>query len=825
MRGAGRGASTDVGAAPSNAAPRHTAVQVGLLGVGLLGLALARRLIARGFRVLGFDLSPDRMDALAEAGGHPASSAAAALRGSRPCLLALYDDTQTDALLEELTPHLTPGDLLVDCGTGDPERAVARAALVRQRSAHLLDAPLSGSSRQVLEGEAMMLVGGDPEAYDAAAGVLDAIAPTRFYLGSAGSGSRAKLATNLLLGLNRAALAEALAFAESLGLDGVAFLEVVRASPAYSRAVDVKGARMLSREYTPDSRLRQHRKDLDLIADAAARSGAVLPLTRAHTELLDSAIAGGLGDLDNAAIIELFRTSPPPLCGSMREASCPSRSLLRMPDASTVHPAPVPVLYDESVPGRVGFALPPLDVPTRAAAELLPGVATRTDLPLPEAGELQVIRHFIRLSHRNHAIDVGFYPLGSCTMKYNPKINEEVVRLPGIAGCHPYQPEDQVQGELALMWALERLLCEIGGMDRATLQPAAGAAGEFTGLLIIRAYHRRRGEAHRDIVIVPDSSHGTNPATAARCGFKTVSIKSNERGRVDLEALKAAVNERTAAIMLTNPNTLGLFEQEIAEIAQVVHDAGGLLYMDGANMNAILGITRPGDMGFDVMHYNLHKTMSTPHGGGGPGCGPVAVKQFLAEYLPTPTVIRDGDRYRWQHDLPHSIGKVHGFYGNFGIAARAYAYIRSQGREGLRDISETAVLNANYLASMLAGSFNFPNGARCMHEFVLSADRQKAEGASALDVAKRLMDFGFYPPTIYFPLIVREAMMIEPTETETPETLREFAAAMNRIAEEARTEPDLLKSAPHHTPVGRLDEVTAARDPVLAYNCCPPPEP
>src|ERR1051326_9202993 len=317
------------------------------------------------------------------------------------------------------------------------------------------------------------------------------------------------------------------------------------------------------------------------------------------------------------------------------------------------------LLYEQSSPGRVGFALPPLDVPEHRAAELLPGIALREDVPLPEVGELQVIRHFIKLSHRNHAIDVGFYPLGSCTMKYNPKINEEVVRYPGVSECHPYQPAEQVQGELAILWGLERQLCEIAGMDRATLQPAAGAAGEFTGLLIIRAYHRHRGEEGRDTVIVPDSSHGTNPSTAARCGFKVVPIPSNDRGRVDPEALKAAVNERTAAIMLTNLNTLGLFEDEIREIAAIVHEAGGLLYMDGANMNAILGIAKPGDMGFDVMHFNLHKTMSTPHGGGGPGSGPVAVKGFLAEYLPTPVVLREGDRYRLEHDLPHSIGKVH----------------------------------------------------------------------------------------------------------------------------------------------------------------------
>lgn len=488
--------------------------------------------------------------------------------------------------------------------------------------------------------------------------------------------------------------------------------------------------------------------------------------------------------------------------------------------AQDIRPAPEPVLYEQSVPGRVGYALPPLDVPAAGPK----GVPLRETLPLPEVGELQVIRHFIKLSQRNHSIDTGFYPLGSCTMKYNPKINEEVVAYPGIRDCHPYQPDDQVQGELAILWALERLLCEIGGMDRATLQPTAGAAGEFVGLLIIRAYHLKRGEAGRDTIIVPDSAHGTNPATAARCGFKTLAIKSNDRGRVDVEALRAAVGPNTAGIMLTNPNTLGLFEDEIRAIADAVHGAGGLLYMDGANMNAILGVVRPGDMGFDVMHYNLHKTMSTPHGGGGPGCGPVAVKGFLAEFLPKPVVVRDGDRYRWEHDLPDSIGKVHGFHGNFGIAARAYAYIRSQGREGLRDISETAVLNANYLASLLEEKFEFPHGTRCMHEFVLSARRQKAKGVAALDVAKRLMDFDFYPPTIYFPLIVPEAMMIEPTETETPETLRDFAAAMNQIADETEEGAELAKSAPHATPVGRLNEVAAARNPVLAFNCCAPPD-
>lgn len=482
-----------------------------------------------------------------------------------------------------------------------------------------------------------------------------------------------------------------------------------------------------------------------------------------------------------------------------------------------------PVIYELGAPGRVGWMLPPLDVPERAAGELLPGVALRSELRLPEVNELEVVRHFVRLSQKNHAIDTGFYPLGSCTMKYNPKINEELVRLPGISAVHPYQPEDQVQGELEILWRLERLLCEIGGMDRATLQPAAGAQGEFVGLLICRAYFQHRGETQRDTVIVPDSAHGTNPATAARCGMKVVSIPSrpsgqpDRPGQIDLEALRAAVNERTAALMMTNPSTLGLFEEQIEEIAAIVHEAGALLYCDGANMNAILGISRPGDMGFDVMHFNLHKTFSTPHGGGGPGSGPVAVKAFLADYLPVPVVERDGDRFHLASDRPLSIGKVHGYYGNFGMAARAHAYIGTHGREGLLDIAQKAVLNANYLAAQLADRYQFPNGVRCMHEFVLSASAQKAQGVSALDVAKRLMDFGFYPPTIYFPLVVKEAMMVEPTETETLETLDRFAAAMRQIADEAAAGSDLPHTAPHHTPVGRLDEVAAARHPKLVW--------
>ena len=475
------------------------------------------------------------------------------------------------------------------------------------------------------------------------------------------------------------------------------------------------------------------------------------------------------------------------------------------------------LIFEQGAPGRSGPALPALDVPPTPLDELLPGAALREDLPLPEVSELEVVRHFVKLSQLNHGIDTGFYPLGSCTMKYNPKINEEVVRYPGIAGCHPYQPESEVQGELELLWRLEQALCEIGGMDAATLQPAAGAQGEFVGLAICKAYFKQKGETARDTVLVPDSAHGTNPSTAALLGMKVRSVPSNERGRVDLAAVRQAADERTVAIMLTNPNTLGLFEDEIVEIAAAVHQAGGLLYCDGANMNAVLGVSRPGDMGFDVMHFNLHKTMSTPHGGGGPGSGPVAVKQHLAAFLPRPVVARDGDRFRWDADRPHSIGRVHGFHGNFGIAARAYCYIRSLGAEGLREVADMAVLNANYLAAKLADAYDFPHGTRCMHEFVLSADRQKALDVSALDIAKRLMDFGFHPPTIYFPLIVHEAMMIEPTETETPETLDRFAETMLQIAREAESSPETVKGAPHVTPVSRLDEATAARHPVLRW--------
>jgi glycine dehydrogenase subunit 2 len=436
---------------------------------------------------------------------------------------------------------------------------------------------------------------------------------------------------------------------------------------------------------------------------------------------------------------------------------------------------------------------------------------------LPEVSEVDLVRHYTGLSRRNHGVDSGFYPLGSCTMKYNPKRNEAVARIPGFADLHPCAPTSMVQGALAVMYRLQLDLAEITGMDAVSLQPAAGAAGEWTGLMMIRAYHEARGE-HRDRVIVPDSAHGTNPASAAVAGMSTVTIASGPRGTVDLQALRAAVGPDTAALMLTNPSTLGLFEDDIVEIARIVHEAGGLLYYDGANMNAILGKARPGDMGFDVVHLNLHKTFTTPHGGGGPGAGPVGVKSALARYLPVPRVIETTvDTYALSWDAPDSIGKVKGFYGNFGILLRAYAYIRSMGPEGLQQVAQDAVLNANYLRVCLAGAYDVPFDRACKHEFVLSAKRFKQNGVRTLDIAKRLLDFGFHPPTVYFPLNVEEAMMIEPTETESKETMDAFVRALLQIAEEAQTEPDLVHGAPYTTVIDRLDEVAAARSPVLRH--------
>lgn len=482
-----------------------------------------------------------------------------------------------------------------------------------------------------------------------------------------------------------------------------------------------------------------------------------------------------------------------------------------------------PTIYELSSPRRVGVRYPQPDVPL---AEL-PQELVREDLSLPELSELNVIRHFMHLSHLNYSIDSGFYPLGSCTMKYNPKINEEMARLPGFAYTHPLQPIETVQGNLALMYELQEYLKEITGFDAVTLQPAAGAQGEFTGVMIIRAYHKSRGDTKRTKILVPDSAHGTNPATSAMSGYEVVHIPSDSRGNVDIEALRAACDETVAGLMLTNPNTLGLFEEQVVEVNRIVHQAGGLVYGDGANLNALLGIARPADLGFDILHINLHKTFSTPHGGGGPGSGPVAVKAAFKEFLPGPIVevLEEGDdevppMFRF-YQPTQSIGRVKAFHGHFGMMVRAYTYISMHGAEGLRKVSEYAVLNANYLQARLRGTYKIPYDRICKHEFVVEGVWDDAPGVHALDVAKRLMDYNFHPPTNYFPLIVREALMIEPTETETKQTLDRFADVMLKIAEEAHQQPDLLHEAPHSTPVGRLDEVKAAKELVL---CCWLPE-
>jgi glycine dehydrogenase subunit 2 len=465
--------------------------------------------------------------------------------------------------------------------------------------------------------------------------------------------------------------------------------------------------------------------------------------------------------------------------------------------------------------------MPDCDVPGRPPEELVPADLLRKRPPeFPEVGEREAAGHFTRLSSLNYGVDTGFYPLGSCTMKYNPKINEYAARLPGFARLHPYQPEDQAQGALRLMYETQGYLAEITGMDQFTLQPAAGAHGEFTGLLMIKAYHDHRGDTGRRKVIVSDSSHGTNPATAALCGLEVLQIRSGRDGTVDMEALGEALGDDTAAVMLTNPNTLGLFEKEILEIAGAVHRAGAMLYCDGANMNAVMGISRPGDMGFDVIHLNLHKTFSTPHGGGGPGSGPVGVKSHLAPFLPSPVVRLNPDSgiYFFDYDRPLSIGKVRAFYGNFGVVVRAYAYIRAVGGEGLREASENAVINANYLLSLLKGKYRVPFDRHCMHEFVVAPPAGFREsGLHTVDIAKRLMDYGYHPPTVYFPLIVEEALMVEPTETESKATLDDFARAMLEIAREGLESPGLLRDAPVSTPVSRLDEVSAARRPRLRW--------
>ena len=482
-----------------------------------------------------------------------------------------------------------------------------------------------------------------------------------------------------------------------------------------------------------------------------------------------------------------------------------------------------PNIYELSTPGRASHRFPDLDVPV---AEL-PKEMLREKLELPELSEPEVVRHFVRLSQLNYGIDTAFYPLGSCTMKYNPKVNEDAARLPGFAHTHPLQDTRVLQGNLALMYTLQEWLAEIGGFAGISLQPAAGAHGELTGILIIRAYHQDRGEPHRNKILVPDSAHGTNPATTTMSGLRVVELPSDKRGNVDLNALREECDDTVAGLMLTNPNTLGLFEEHVEEVIELVHDSGGLVYGDGANMNALLGVIRPGDLGFDVLHYNLHKTFSTPHGGGGPGSGPVGVSEALADYLPGPIVdaVEPGDDHLpplYGLVMPKkTIGRVKAFHGHFGMHLRAFAYIRSNGKSGLRAIADHAVLNANYLLAALRNTYHVPFDRTCMHEFVVEGRFEQAPDVHALDVSKRLMDWGFHPPTNYFPLIVPEALMIEPTETETKATLDAFIEAMNSIAQEAADDPEKLKTAPHTTTFGRLDEVQAAKELVL---CCRPAE-
>ena len=478
------------------------------------------------------------------------------------------------------------------------------------------------------------------------------------------------------------------------------------------------------------------------------------------------------------------------------------------------------LIFELGAPGRQGVTLPANDVPEVSLEELLPPQYMRQQqAPLPDVSELDAVRHFVRLSRLNFGVDVGFYPLGSCTMKYNPKVAEDAAALGGFANIHPYQPEELSQGALQLMYETQQDLAEITGMDAFTLQPAAGAHGEMTGMLIIKAYLESKGETARNKVIVPDSAHGTNPASATLCGFQVVEVKSDERGNVDIEALKQVLGPDVAALMLTNPSTLGLFEDNIKTIAALVHQAGGLLYYDGANLNAVMGYARPGDMGFDVVHLNLHKTFGTPHGGGGPGAGPVGVKAALAPFLPKPVVIQSEEGYRLDDNRPQAIGRVKAFYGNFSVVVKAYTYLRALGGKGLKEVSEYAVLNANYLMKRLVNHVRIPYERVCMHEFVASPPGElKEHGVKTLDIAKRLLDYGYHPPTVYFPLIVEEAIMLEPTETESKETLDEFADNFIKVLGEAKENPELLKQAPYTTPVRRLDEVTAARKPVLGWS-------
>ncbi|MFP4456463.1 MAG: aminomethyl-transferring glycine dehydrogenase subunit GcvPB [Clostridia bacterium] len=476
------------------------------------------------------------------------------------------------------------------------------------------------------------------------------------------------------------------------------------------------------------------------------------------------------------------------------------------------------LIFEISRDSRKGYTLPDLDVEADSLDDILGEENLREkDAKLPQVSEVDVVRHFTKLSNKNYSVDHGIYPLGSCTMKYNPKINEELVNLSQIRNLHPMQPLDTVQGALRMMYDLQEMLAEIAGMAQVSLQPAAGSQGELTGLMMVKAFHNKNGEDHRYKVIVPDSAHGTNPATASMVGYELVEVKSNEAGTVDMDNFKELVDDDIAAFMLTNPNTVGIFEKDIVEIAKMVHDAGGLLYYDGANMNANLGITRPGDMGFDILHYNLHKTFSTPHGGGGPGSGPVGVVEKLVEFLPLPLVEKQGDKYTLKTNSDDSIGSLMNFYGNFGVMARAYVYMLMMGGNGLKKASELAVLNANYLKEVLKKEYILPVDDVCKHEFVLAGIGENEAGVTTLDIAKRLIDYGYHPPTVYFPLIIDSAMMIEPTETESKESLDGFAKALLDIAKEAKDNPELLHAAPLNAPVTRLDEVKAARELILTW--------
>ena len=478
-----------------------------------------------------------------------------------------------------------------------------------------------------------------------------------------------------------------------------------------------------------------------------------------------------------------------------------------------------PLIFERSTAGRFAYSLPTLEVEKKELSSVVDDKFIRkTKAELPEIAELDLMRHYTELSNRNHGVDTGFYPLGSCTMKYNPKINERVARIPGFALSHPLQPDSQIQGSLEIVYDMQEHLKEITGMDEISLQPAAGAQGEWTALLMIKAFHDANGDTERTEVIVPDSAHGTNPASAVVAGLDVVTVRSNDKGQVDIEHLKEVVSDKTCAIMLTNPNTLGIFEEEIIEMRDIVHEAGGKLYYDGANLNAIMAKVRPGDMGFDAVHLNLHKTFTGPHGGGGPGSGPIGVKSDLVPFLPKPLIVKDGDKYKVEHNVPKSIGRVKAHFGNFGIYLRAYTYIRTMGPDGLKAVSEHAVLNANYMMRRLEDTFHVPYPQHCKHEFVISASAQKKRGARTLDIAKRLLDFGYHPPTVYFPTNVEECMMIEPTETEAKETLDGFIDTLIAIDKEIDEDLDAVLEAPHTTVVGRLDETLAARNPVLRFS-------